>query len=107
MKLFELYQEEPNSTVTHDGTEYNLNTLFKLVDKDPVAYFNVSDLKWILTEDRTSDADLEAPVLVTIWDHKYVILDGGHRLRKAVKEKVQQLPGRFVSPDQLKKAKIK
>lgn len=107
MKLFELYQEEPTSTVSHDGTEYDLNALFKIVDKDPVAYFNVADLKWILSEDRTTDADLEAPVLVTIWDHKYVVLDGEHRLRKAVKEKVQQLPGRFVSPDQLKKAKIK
>lgn len=107
MKLFELYQEEPTSTVTHAGVEYNLNVLFKAVDADPVAYFNVSDLKWVLKEDRVSDADLSAPMLITIWDHKYVVLDGEHRLRKAIKEKVQQVPGRFVSLDQLEKAKIK
>ena len=107
MILCEIYQEEPTSTVTHDGGKYSLNKLFKMVDADPVAYFNVSDLDWVLKESRVSDADLNAPMLITVWNHKYVVLDGEHRLRKAIKEKVLQVPGRFVSPDQLEKAKIK
>lgn len=103
MILSELYQEEPTGTFTHDGAEYNLNKLFKLVDADPIAYFKVADLAWILKEDkRTDDADLKTPILVTVWKHKWVVLDGAHRLQKALDQKVEQLPGKIVSHDMLK-----
>lgn len=104
------YQEEAGGTVTHDGSKYDLNKLFKLTDKQPKAYFKVKDLEWIIKEDeqdRIDDADLSSPILVTEWKNKWVVLDGFHRLLKAVNEKVEELTGRVVSAEQLEQVKVK
>jgi hypothetical protein len=104
LKAFEAYQEEEGGSFTHDGKEYDLNKLFELTQDFPLAYFFVGDLKWILDEDdqeRTLDADLNAPILVTQWQDKWVVLDGVHRLAKAISIQQSHLPGRFVTMDQL------
>jgi hypothetical protein len=110
MRLTELYQETPGDSFTHDGVKYDINKVFKAVDKDPVVYFNVADLEWMLDEasdeERTVDADLTAPILCALWKHKWAVIDGFHRLQKAHAEKVKQLPGKVVMQDVLSKYKL-
>lgn len=106
------YHEEKGGSFTHDGDKYDLNALFKLTAKEPLAFFKVKDLKWILPEteldpERVEKADVSAPILVTEYKHKWVVLDGAHRLARAVKDKLDELPGRFVSVEQLKDIKLK
>lgn len=108
MRFMELYQEEPGSSFTHDSIEYDLNKLLVLTDQSPVAYFLVSDLAWILAEtdqSRIDSADLSAPILVTEWENKWVVIDGWHRLQKAVSKRVKVLPGKVVSAEQLRSVK--
>jgi len=110
MKLFELYQETKGGSFTHDKQKYDINTVFRLVDKNPVSYFKVADIEWILAEDndaaRVKSADLNAPLLMTIWKRKWVVLDGVHRLQKAIDMEVEYLPGRIVSQEQLEESKV-
>lgn len=111
MLLSELYQEEKTSTFTHDGVEYSLNKVLKLVDDKSVTDYDVSDLKWVLKHttverDRVEAADLSKPILVTKWEDKLVAIDGAHRLTKAVEDDVKTLPGKLVSKADLKKAEI-
>lgn len=111
MKLYEIYQEENTSELTHNGRRYHLNTLFDLVDTNPVKMIKVSLLDWILPfatidEKREASADLTAPLLVVIEDEKYVAIDGAHRLNKAVKQGTKYLPCILVSPAQLAAAEI-
>lgn len=113
MKLFEdsPYQEEPGGSVSHDGSKYDLNMLFKATAKQPLAYLKIADLEWILEEgddeERTEAADLKSPILVTEWKNKWVVLDGFHRLQKAVSKDIEELAGRIVSAEQLEQAKVK
>lgn len=108
--ITEVYQEEPGGSVTHDGARYDLNKLLQAADGSPIAYFKVSDLEWVLTElsdkERVQQADLNAPLLVTEWHGRWVILDGEHRLRKALKEKTIFLPGKVVDAEELEAARI-
>jgi hypothetical protein len=119
MKIIELleniksykYREEEGSSFTHDKVTYDLNKVLAMVEKQPLAYIKVEDLKWMLSEssdeERTANADLKAPILVTEWNHKWVTVDGFHRVKKAVIKKVKELPARIVSAEQLEKAKKK
>lgn len=123
MKLFELYQEEQNSTVTHDGDDYSVNKLLQHTETLPITDIDVDQLKWNLESDKDSqgremfqngddkrriaDADLTAPVLVVRWNKKLVVLDGVHRLSKAVKTKKATILARMVTDDILDKCLIK
>lgn len=118
MLLIELYQEEKGGSFTHDGNEYDLNTVLKATDKQDVIQVPVSDLKWeaegesieSAEEQRIKDADITKPILVTKWkdqdETKLVTVDGFHRLMKAIRDGVKHLPGRMVSKSQLKDALI-
>lgn len=97
-----IYQEESGSTFTSDGVNYDLNKIFKAVAKEPIGSIAVSKIKWVLdyaTPDvsRVDKADLDAPILVTLYQRKELVVDGLHRLAKAVKEKKTHLPFRRVS----------
>lgn len=123
MKLFELYQEESNSTVTHDGDDYSVNKLLKLTKDLPITTIDVDTLKWNLESDKNSqgeemfqsgsdkkriaDADLTAPIMVVKWNKKLVVLDGIHRLSKAVKTKQASIVARMVTDEILDKCLIK
>lgn len=107
-----LYQEEHDSTFTHAGEEYDLNILLRLTSDSPIEEFLVSDLEWILEysepdSDRVTRANLSAPVLVTKWKGKLTVIDGLHRLVKAVDQRVSTLPGKLVSEESLIESKIK
>jgi len=84
-----MYQEEPGSSFTHDGREYDLNYLLRCSTLFPVVDVLVDDLTWVLEYDspnirRLMAADLDAPILVTWWNDKLVVLDGLHRMAKAM-----------------------
>lgn len=113
MRLVEFYQEEPGGSFTHDGEEYSLNPLLKVTDEYPVKDIPVSDLKWIidgeLTQDdikRRDDADTDVPILVTKWEDKIAVIDGYHRLLKAVEDGLEKLPAKMVSKQVLDKYKL-
>lgn len=112
MLLRELYQESHNSSFTHNGSEYDLNKLFKLTEHTPVKMYDVSDLEWILEytnvdDDRVEQADISEPILIVRYQGMYAVVDGAHRLTKAVQERVDQLPGKLVTHKQLDAVKIK
>lgn len=113
-----MYLEKRNSTVTSNGVTYYLNGIFRDTQHQPVEQFKVADLAWILEwvdhsspedQQRVQEADLSAPILVTreqkglkLTD-RLVVIDGGHRLDKAVRQHVLTLPGKLVSPQVMKK----
>lgn len=107
MLLDELYQEEPGSSFENDGKEYDINIVFQHMDSKPYSYYKVSDLEWVLKydtpdPDRVRDADLDVPLLIGYYYNQFVVLDGLHRLTKAVNEGVKFLKGKFVDDDILK-----
>lgn len=72
--LIELYQEEKGSSFTHNGEEYNLNKLLKIIDKFKPRKFKVSDFDWILPYseyefDRIEKANPKVPIIV-VWFNK-------------------------------------
>lgn len=96
-----VYQEEPNSTFTHDGQMYDLNYLLRLMADYPIVDIPVDELTWVLEYDfpdirRLIAADLEAPVLVTWWEDKLVVIDGLHRMAKAMVLGHQTILGKYV-----------
>lgn len=111
MKLLELYQEEPGSSFTNDDVEYDLNKVLQDVDDYPKVMFFVKDLKWVLKYDkadpeRIEKANLKTPILVTYFDEKFVVVDGLHRLTKAVQEKDKYIVGKVVPYDILDRDKV-
>jgi hypothetical protein len=108
--LSETYTEA-HSTAHSDGVDYDLNVLFRATAKQPIVKFKVADLKWVLpftkTEQRRVEhADLTTPILVVPHKGKLLALDGAHRLRKAVNDGVEELPGKLATAEQLEKARI-
>jgi hypothetical protein len=70
-------------------------------DNLPIIQFNVNELAWILEWDtpdpiRIRSADLSAPILVTTWQEKFVVLDGLHRLAKAVYQSEKYIYGKYI-----------
>lgn len=112
MLLCELYQEENSSVVEHNGKTYRVNDLLKSTENSKVTKYNVSELQWMLSytkldKKRISKANLKYPILVTKLDDQLVVIDGAHRLSKAVDEKIKTLPGKLVTQKQLDDAEVK
>ena len=111
MKLKEFrYSEEPGGTFTHDGEEYYLNPLLSITRNYPVNQFSIDSLKWILDlYDDGKDveyADISIPVLITRWNDKFVVIDGYHRLKKALQQGLETIPGKFVDDELLSYFKV-
>lgn len=105
------YQEGDSDTFTHLGREYRINKIFELVENYPIVYLDVEDLKWILMHDhpdveRAKKADINTPILVHKKNNRYYVVDGLHRLYKAVLLSVQKLPCKMVKDEDLRKAAI-
>lgn len=106
-----LYQEE-GSTFSHQGKEYDLNTLFRLTqDRKPVK-LELSKLTWILEygepdEDRVKAADTSVPILVVHSGNTYYEIDGFHRLTKAKREGLKTIPVILITDAELATAEIK
>lgn len=105
------YRENPKSTFTHDGSEYDLNKLLKLTSTSKGSNFPVKELKWILKhtdvqKERVEKADLKYPILIGKLKSKWVVYDGVHRLTKAVEEDRNNIKSIKVSDYILNKCKI-
>jgi hypothetical protein len=106
------YREEKDSTVTHDNKRYSVNKLLDIVKHKPTTTVNVDDLKWILKytkldKERVRKANIKHPIIITKWKSKWVILDGAHRLQKAVNTNTTHLQAKEVHSDELNKALVK
>jgi hypothetical protein len=105
---------QPNSTSTSNGVTYSITTLIEAAKSLPIVQFKVSDLAWNIEEmsftekdeKRIANADLTAPVLVSASPDGELVLDGLHRLVKAVREKVKTLPGHFISKKLLEQHRL-
>lgn len=105
--LIREYQEEAGSSFTNNNVEYDLNAIFDIEDELPLYHLDVIDLVWILEWDdpdpkRVARADDDIPIIVSIWRHKLVVLDGLHRLAKAAEDELETLPVRFLPPCRLR-----
>lgn len=112
MKLKEFrYSEEPGGTFTHDGSDYYLNPLLSITRNYPVNNFSIESLKWILDDyDDGRDveyADTSVPILVARWNDKFVVIDGFHRLKKAIQNGMESIQGKFVDDKLLSYFKVK
>ncbi len=109
-----LLREITTNTFTHNGEEYSLTKLNKLVKGSKVDSIKLKDLEWIFkydnplidTPERIKTANINVPILVTMSQGKLVVLDGLHRLGKAKIEGKNVLPGIMVNKEQLKGAKL-
>ena len=107
-----LYREEVDSTFIHDGLEYSINSVLELVESVPVVKVLTKDLKWVLKytsvdEKRVNLADLNTHILIASDKlGRPTVIDGAHRLTKAVRESVEKLPAKWVSKTKLKKCLV-
>jgi len=108
-------ESAPTNTFTHDYNDYDLTLLNRIIKENSVKKFKVKDLTWIFKYDdpdedhpeRVKTAALAVPIIVTEWEDKLVVLDGLHRLKKAVNQGLESIEGRMVSKSQLKEALVK
>ncbi len=106
------YQEGPDSTATHDGKEYQLDTIFKLATYVPVVQFPLYELAWMLelgepTPERLLVADTSIPIIITPWQGKYAIVDGFHRTYKATKAGDTHIPAKIIHRTILRMSEIR
>ena len=94
-----IYQEEDSSTFIHNNMEYDLNKLLLISNNIPIEKIKTSELCWILKhttvdKKRVRKSDTSFPLLITFdkVENKWVVLDGAHRLTKAVSENKKYLP---------------
>lgn len=111
-KSNQVYQEGADSTALHDGRLYQLDTLFKLTKGRKATLIPIAELTWVLKystidERRVKVADLNAPLLVYD-DKKYglTVIDGVHRLTKALRNRVGSLPVHLLTDTDLKSALV-
>lgn len=113
--LVEKYREEEGGAFTHDGVKYDINCAFEIADVKPIRNIAVDKLKWILKYlpdssddlERTDKSDLTAPILIALSKNgKLAVIDGSHRLQKAVNQKVKYLPAKYLTVKELKRCKI-
>lgn len=105
------YQEEDDSSFTHDGDDYDLNGILIAVDDTDVEEFKTSSLDWILKHDkldfdRLVNADPNEPILVTKWDDKLVVIDGLHRLAATIMQGNSTIAGKMVPATLLSRFKL-
>ena len=121
MKTFEQFVENyleysgMNSSWSARGTTIHLKDILKYLDekKVPIQLVNPNKIKNLLIKaernpKRVEDADLEHPLIITMVNGKYTsLLDGNHRLVKALKKEIDKIKIRVLdidsSPNEYKK----
>jgi hypothetical protein len=106
------------NTFTHDGVKYDLDIVRKEVRHLPRKLYPVRDLRWLLDEcpwteeDQKRYAYLGRPVFVVRWfdpihsTTRITVVDGFHRLHRAVRVGLEHLPGIEVPDHVMDKARI-
>lgn len=104
--------EVRTNTFTHDDIEYDLDIVRKEAKNLPVNLVKVEDIKWLLdecnwtTEDAKRYAYLGRPVFVVKWQDKLCVVDGYHRLHRAVRKDLKHLPAIFITDHIMDKARL-
>lgn len=96
----------------HNGNKYNINKIFKIVLNKPIYQYNVNNLKWVLKYTKTYKkrilmADITVPIIVTKFQNKLLVVDGAHRLTKAIKEHKKIILGKYITLQELESTKLK
>lgn len=110
----EPYSEGPDSVVVHNGYIYNLDIIFRETEKTPVTVLDIDKLSWIVESklngkdpdfiERMNKADTDVPIIVIRWKDKWVIIDGYHRLCKAIFKGHRTIKVKIIKEFTLKKA---
>ena len=115
MFIVNLFKDEDyseyKSTFIHNDVEYNLNKLLELVENVKSEKTEVKLLEWVLEysdidKKRVKEADINIPIIITNSNNKLVVLDGAHRLSKAIEEGNEYILTKFVDEEKLKRCKI-
>ena len=99
-------------SITHDGVEYDFDSVMSIAEKMPTKTCSVDKLSWVLEYDtpnkeRLERADITVPLIVTkSVNGKLAAIDGLHRLAKAVRDNVKTLPVKYIKPSELESAKL-
>ena len=105
--------KEKDSTFEANGTVYDLSKIHAAIKGDTSKEIRVSNLSWILKyiestdKEKVDDADITKPILVTAIDSQEVVVEGLHRLQKAIKTNVLVLPYKRVSSEVMEESVIK
>lgn len=104
MKYFEI-----NSAITHNNKLYDLNKILKIVENKQPKLFPISKLKWILKytkvwKNRIKKSSLNYPIIITKEDGKYIVIDGVHRLTKAINLNNRNIMCKYVSKKEIQSA---
>jgi hypothetical protein len=100
---------EEGGSFTHDGQRYSLREAFRTARAKPTKQVDVDKLKWVLQYDRPNPkrlaaANLNAPVIVAPDRRgRPTVVDGLHRLSKAVQQGKKTLPAKMLTLRELKK----
>lgn len=105
----EQYSEGADSTFTHLGSEYSIDKLHEVLEKNKVSpntVFKVEDLKWILNHgvsvpSRVDNADTDTPIIVSKENNTLYVVDGFHRLSRAVRDNKEELKGYLITDQKL------
>jgi GNAT superfamily N-acetyltransferase len=100
-------------SITHDGVKYDFDKVLAMAETKPTKQCPVSKLEWVLAYDepdttRLKNADISVPVVITKSNNgKLTVIDGLHRLAKAVDKNVNSLPVKYITNDELQSARLK
>ncbi len=110
-RMLETYQEDEDGSFTHDGDDYDLNGILRATEDLDETMVSTDKLDWILDHDkldfhRLVSADVDAPILITKWRGKYVVIDGLHRLASAIIQQKNRIKAKLVPKELLVKFKL-
>jgi hypothetical protein len=100
----EHYQEEEDSTITHNGQVYRLNPILTIAQRQQPILIEIDQLTWNLEhahvdQARYDEANPAYPIVVMPTQHwGWVVLDGTHRLAKAFDQGDRRIPAYSVRP---------
>lgn len=97
------YKEGPESTYTHNGKTATVDSLIAAAKNVPTVSVPIPEMEWALEDakinpDRLKAADLKHPLIATMHAGRVTVLDGTHRLAKAVNEGRSELGVKLI-PD--------
>lgn len=100
---------EKNGTVTHNSKLYDINKILQIVENKSSKLFPISRLKWILNhtkvwKNRIQKADLKYPIIITKENGKYIVIDGVHRLTKAISLHNKEILAKYISKREIESA---
>lgn len=98
------YSEGARSLICHNGIYYKLDRIFELSLDLPVTKMPLSNLQWLIDAntadpERLKNANINVPIIVTPQGGQYVIIDGYHRVVKALQDGEKFIQARIIFDD--------